>query len=304
MRPYLTLAATVLWWGCSDIAAPAPDPDPEPSIYRIPVVVHVLHTGEPVGEGHNLSRARIQRQIEILNEDYRRKPGTRGFNDHPLGGDARIEFELARVAPDGSATDGIVRVDVSAVSNPTEPGRMFDYYAWYSYWRPESYMNVWTLPLDESTIDVFLGKATGPTTDLPGWELLIPGEPLQAEGVLINAAHFGESGADSEYALGRTLTHEVGHYLGLLHTWGGGDCASNDFCSDTPPASSMVGGCPDEAPIGCGGVPVMVENYMTYAFDRCMSTFTNDQIARMRHVLETSPRRKTLRVSPGLGNGS
>ena len=279
---------------------PAPKPDPAPEIYVIPVVVHVVHLGEPVGVGHNLSTARIQRQIAALNDDYRRKEGTRGFNQHPDGGDARIEFVLARSAPDGSPTNGIVRIDAKAVDNPTSPNALFDYYAHYSYWAPEHYLNIWTLPLPESTVDVFLGKATGPDTDLPGADNLLRGEPFQAEGVLINSAHFGESDIDSDYNLGRTLTHEIGHYLGLLHPWGAGDCEQNDFCEDTPPVSAPVAGCPTNLPLACNGQPVMVQNYMNYSFDRCMNTFTNDQIARMHHVLKQSQMRSTLLTSPGL----
>jgi hypothetical protein len=274
-------------------------PTPDPQIFKIPVVVHVIHFGEPIGVGHNLSNDRIEGQIRIVNEDYRRKEGTRGFNTHPDGGDARIELVLAQLAPDGSATDGIVRVNAGAVDNPTSPNQLFDYYAHYSYWDPEEYLNIWSIPL-EGAIDVVLGMATGPETDLPGAHLFIPGEPFQAEGILVNSAHFGESGLNSRHNLGRTLTHEVGHYLGLLHTWGGGECVTNDFCDDTPPVAAPVQGCPSEIPMACDGQPVMIENYMNFTFDECMNTFTNDQIERMHYVLENSPRRKSLLISPAL----
>lgn len=281
---------------------PAPDPGPpNPDIYRIPVVVHVIHRGEPVGTGYNHSVARIAAQIRVLNEDYRRKAGTPGHNEHPDGGDARIEFVLARVAPDGSATDGIVRIDETTADNPIDPAYQFDFYAHYSYWPPDRYLNVWSIPLPGAE-DVVLGLATGPETDLPGAERLTPGEPIQAEGVLVNAAHFGPSDYPSEYNRGRTLTPEIGHYLGLLHTWAGYDCESDDYCADTPPADFAIGGCPSTPPLGCDGTPVMIENYMNFSFDRCMNTFTNDQIARMRYVLENSPRRTSLVTSPGLGD--
>ena len=280
---------------------PDPEPGPRPGIYRIPVVVHVVHEGDEVGQGHNLSKERIAGQIRILNEDYRRQEGTPGFNSHPDGADSRIEFALAKTAPDGSATDGIVRIDAATTDNPVDPNRRFDHYAYYSYWDPEQYLNVWTIPLPESAIDVFLGEATGPETDLPGAELLLPGEPVQAEGAIINAAHFGESNLDSEHSLGRTLTHEIGHYLGLLHPWGGRNCEANDHCDDTPAVSEAVtGGCDSRPRLGCQGEPIMVENYMNYVFDRCMNVFTNDQVARMRYVLENSPRRNTLIESAAL----
>lgn len=287
--------------GCSAAGGDPVAPEPGPGVIRLPLVVHVVHLGEPVGVGHNLSVERIQGQIRLLNDDFRRRAGTRGHNTHPAGADAGIEFELARMAPDGSHTSGIVRIDSSTTPNPVPPGALFDHYAAYSYWDPEHYINVWTLPLPAESIDVVLGMATGPETDLPGSGLLLPGEPLQAEGILVNSWHFGESTLDSGHALGRTLTHEMGHYLGLLHPWAGGSCESDDFCADTPPVGAPVTGCPSPPPPGCDGRPVQVGNYMNYTSDRCMNLFTRDQVLRMHHVLERSPRRRGLATSPGLG---
>lgn len=164
------------------------------------------------------------------------------------------------------------------------------------------YLNIWLDPLPENLIDIVLGEATGPDTDLPGSHLLLDGEPLQAEGIIINTFHFGESNINSDYNLGRTLTHEAGHYLGLLHLWGGGDCDSNDYCEDTPPVNKNTVGCPSNNPLACNGEPAMIENYMDYTADRCMNIFTNDQKERMHYVLKNSPYRKTLLTSPGLKN--
>ena len=276
-----------------------PSEHPDDGVYRIPVVIHVIHLGEPVGEGYNLSRERVESQIRVINEDYRRKPGTRGYNEHPDGGDARIEFVLANTAPDGSDTEGIVRVNMNEVENPHSQSGKFDFYAFYSYWNPEHYLNIWSVPMP-GLENLVLGEATGPETDLPGGDEFTPGEPLQAEGVIINASHFGETNTDSDYNLGRTLTHEIGHYLGLLHTWGSNSCENNDYCQDTPPVGKPVLGCPTTPPIGCDGRPVMIENFMNYGLDQCMNTFTNDQIERMHYVLEHSPRRHSLLSSPGL----
>src|SRR5262245_32404205 len=84
-------------------------------LYRIPVVVHIIYTGEPEGEGYNYSIERVEAQIRTLNEDFRRKEGTPGFNSHPDGEDPRIEFVLAQVDPEGEPTNGIVRVDRNLV---------------------------------------------------------------------------------------------------------------------------------------------------------------------------------------------
>jgi hypothetical protein len=254
--------------------------------------------------GTNLSTERIVRQIEILNEDFRRKPGTRGYNEHPAGADARIEFVLARTGPDGGATDGIHRVDITPIDNPVTPGSRFDHLAHYGYWDHRAYLNVWLDPLPESTVDIVLGQATGPSTDLPGADLLLVGEPAQSEGVIVNVHHFGETDASTSFGLGRTLSHEVGHYLGLLHLWGSGDCATNDHCSDTPPVSAHTVGCPSTPPLACDGTPAMVENYMDFGADACMNVFTREQVARMRYVMENSADRVALRSSPGLGSAS
>jgi hypothetical protein len=284
---------------CTSGEEPVPidDENPESEIYKIPVVVHVIHQGEPIGEGNNLSFGRIYNQIENLNNDYRKKIGTRGYNDHPDGGDSKIEFVLARQTPEGLPTDGIVRVNSLNQENPVDLASTFDYFAYYGYWDPSQYLNIWTAPFHEAT-NLFLGLSTGPETDLPGNGAFSPGEPLQAEGVIINAIHFGESQIASNYNLGRTLTHEIGHYLGLLHTWGLGECEQNDYCEDTPKVDEPVTEC--RSYLGCDESEVQIQNYMNWSPDSCMSMFTNDQIDRMRYVLENSPNRKSLLTSIGL----
>ncbi len=274
-----------------------PQPSPGPKIYTLPIVVHIFHFGEPVGSGYNLSKAQIESQIRVLNEDFRRKEGTRGFNEHPAGGDARIEFVLASTAPDGSPTDGIVRIEAK---EGEVHFRNYEYYASISYWDPKHYINVWTEPLPTNLNDLVLGLSTFPETDLPGWEIMERDGPVIYEGIFVNAAHFGESDLISDYNLGRTLTHELGHYLGLFHPWGKGDCTNNDYCDDTPAVRRAHGGCAENAPIGCDGEVAMVENFMNYTSDRCMNVFTNGQIERMHYVLENSKNRKSLLTSPGL----
>lgn len=296
---FVLFVLMVLLIACNEEDVTSPLPDPEEDIYKLPVVVHILHKGEPIGVGHNLSTERIERQIEILNEGYRRKEGTRGHNEHPDGNDAKIEFVLAGTDPDGNKTNGIVRINIDTVENKNSSNSTFDHYAYYSYWNPENYINIWTLPLDESFINGLLGLSTGPETDLPGNELLPDGEPFQAAGILINSYHFGETSINSKYNLGRTLTHEMGHYLGLLHLWGDRECATNDYCDDTPPVTQNIDNCSPK-PSGCDDKPVMVNNYMTWASDECVNLFTNDQIKRMHYVLENSTRRKSLLTSIGL----
>ena len=72
-------------------------------VVTIPIIVHVVHNGEAVGTGRNISQAQVQSQLVTLNEDFRRRPNTRGFNDSPVGADIEIEFCLAAVDQQGRA---------------------------------------------------------------------------------------------------------------------------------------------------------------------------------------------------------
>jgi PKD repeat protein len=123
------------------------------------------------------------------------------------------------------------------------------------------------------------------------------GGPASTDGVVIQYTSFGSADKgnfpimQAPYNKGRTLSHETGHWLGLRHIWGDGNCA-DDFVSDTPPAASASSGC-QVGRFSCGGTN-MVENYMDYSNDACMNIFTNGQKTRMQAVIELSPRRKSL----------
>ncbi|MGS2740983.1 zinc metalloprotease [Sinomicrobium sp. M5D2P17] len=280
------------------------DPDDDVNtewVYRIPVVVHVVHNGEPVGQGANISTAQIRSQIEVLNEDFRKKSGTRGYNEHPEGGDARIEFVLSEKAPDGSVMEepGIDRIHGGRnewpkgfVRNPIETSLKP-----HTIWPPDRYFNIWTVNFGGFVSRDLLGYAQFP--DQSGLEGLDPyGGPEDTDGIVIGYKYFGSSDKGNfpslvrPYDLGRTTTHEVGHWLGLRHIWGDGDCAVDDYCNDTPPAAAPNYGCPEEH-ISCGTLD-MVENFMDYTEDACMHIFTADQVNRMLTVLENSPRRREL----------
>ena len=121
------------------------------------------------------------------------------------------------------------------------------------------------------------------------------------DGVIIDFRNFGTCcGTLSQtYNLGRTTTHEVGHWLGLLHTTADEACG-NDFCDDTPQIESLNLNTTC-VPINsnCSGVQRanMIENYMDYSPDRCMNIFTNDQKTRSRLALDLSLKRKRLLAS-------
>ncbi|GHN02175.1 hypothetical protein WSM22_36640 [Cytophagales bacterium WSM2-2] len=265
--------------------------------YVVPVVVHILHQGDALGDGYNFPAERIINQIRTLNEDYRRKTGTPGFNTNPDGGDTRIQFVLAQIDPNGNLTDGIDRVDMTTIKIGPSDGDIITTCSKFSYWDPEQYLNIWSFPTGLPP-GLLLGSARFPLSDLEG----LPKDMPAGDGVFISALNFGtgDTNFDPEYNMGRTLTHEIGHFFGLLHTFG--TCGQyTDYCEDTPPAGSATSGCPATKPLSCDGRPVMTENYMDYSLDRCMNIFTNEQISRMRTVLENSPHRKSLLTSRALG---
>ncbi len=259
-------------------------------LWQIPVVVHIIHRGEAIGTGSNLSDERILSQIRVLNEDFGRHPNTNGFNTHPAGADTRIRFVLAQQDPQGEATSGIVRIN-----GQRSLWRRQDWptLSQLSYWNSEDYLNIWVCELDG-----FLGLASFPESDLGG--LSAQAQNPLTDGLIINHRYFGITDSPP-FNLGRTTTHEVGHYLGLRHTWGDlSNCDGSDFCDDTPPAFGPTTGCPTQGRTLCSTVPEMFENYMDYTHDACMRIFTQCQAQRMQTVLTHSPRRKTLRNSPGL----
>lgn len=267
------------------------------TVITIPVIVHVVHNGESVGSGRNISRAQVQAQLATLNEDYRRKAGTRGFNENPVGADIEIEFCAAVVNPQGQAMaePGIDRYNgnqanwnQNSIEGVLKPS---------TYWNPDKYYNIWVVDLNDAVAGggQLLGYAQFPSqSNLAG----IPTDsPASTDGVVVDYRSFGNVDKGSfptmraTYNLGRTLTHETGHWLGLRHIWGDANCG-DDFCADTPPQASASSGCP-VGRVSCGATN-MVQNYMDYSNDACMNIFTLNQKDRIRAVMALSPRRNTL----------
>ena len=273
------------------------------AVVTIPVIFHIVHDGEPVGSGRNVSEERVQAQIEVLNEDFRRMAGTNGFNTDPNGADIEIEFCLASLDEDGNPllVPGIERIDggQDGWTRQEIEGQLKP----LTIWNPNLYYNVWVVDF-EGEDELLLGYAQFPSESglagLPG-----SGGPASTDGVVLRHDVVGsaEKGnfptMQAPYNLGRTFTHETGHWLGLRHIWGDGACNADDFCADTPIASGPHRGCP----IGTAscGTTDMIENYMDYTNDACMNIFTNDQKARILAVMELSPRRGILTSSTVCG---
>ncbi|MDX2248498.1 MAG: M43 family zinc metalloprotease [Bacteroidia bacterium] len=268
----------------------------EGSILTIPVIVHIIHNGEPVGSGTNISWAQVASQIDVLNEDYRRILGTPGHNTHPNGADVEIEFCLATLDPDSTtlAEQGVERIhrsDLALNAPPYTVSYCKSNIQPQTFWDPNRYMNIWTVDLAND----YLGYAQLPNAStLP--DLATSYGTGSTDGVVIRPTSFGRVGnLTSPYDKGRTLTHEVGHWLGLWHIWGDGNCSVDDYCTDTPNSDSPNYGCP-VGHVSCGSVN-MIENYMDYTDDVCMNIFTQCQKTRMRTVMENSPRRGILSSS-------
>lgn len=280
-------------------------------IITIPVVIHIIHNGDVIGKNENISDEQAISQITVLNQDFRKMMGTRGYNNSLIGADIGIEFCLAQRKPDGTATSGIDRIQKSAANykslKATEDMKS------ETQWDPEEYLNIWTVyfsDAESAEMSGTLGYAQFPSTsNLSG--LNNNEGDASTDGVVIDYRYFGTSDlvssvTDPDYNKGRTTTHEVGHYLGLLHIWGDGngdsdtgktDCNATDYCADTPQAGYEHYDCDnyDTCPSSPG--KDMPENYMDYTNDACMNIFTINQRDRILAVMNNSIRRKTLKTS-------
>ncbi len=270
--------------------------------YTIPVVVHIINNGEPLGSGINIPDSRIFSQIDIINKDFPRLNADTTLTPaefKPAAGSINLHFVLAKQDPEGLPTNGIVRVKGSKtgwlLSDNTQLKAQ-------SYWPAENYLNLWVVNfIDPSGI---IGYAQLPISSLAGLEN--PSYDSLTDGVVIDYKAFGLIDPSfypgyGAFAYGRTATHEIGHIFGLRHIWGddNGACTGSDYCDDTPnQADSYNGKCPSTQQISCT-TSNMFENYMDYTDDACMNLFSKDQVARMVVVLGNSPRRTSLLTSLG-----
>lgn len=263
-------------------------------VHTIPVVVHIFHTGEPIGGGSNISDAQVQSAIVGLNEDYRKQAGTNGDGN---GVDVEVQFCLASRDPDGNPTDGIIRVDASSIPNYATEGISIGQGSGanentlkaLSKWDRNQYYNIWIV----NEIDDNDGGA-----GVQGFAYF-PTSSAAKDGAVILYNAFGTVGALKSYtSLNRTVTHELGHAFYLYHTFQGNSCSETncssqgDYVCDTPPTTTNTS-CNSPA---CSGNQ-QVENYMDYTSETCMDMFTQGQKDRMRSAIMTS--RSSLLTSLG-----
>jgi Pregnancy-associated plasma protein-A/Secretion system C-terminal sorting domain len=253
------------------------------TVYTIPVVIHVIHNGEAIGTGTNISDAQILSQLEILNKDFRLKNADSLIPNHPFYGviaDCKIEFCLAKQDELGNATTGITRKngmqpswEIQDVDDIIKPSTI---------WDRHKYLNLWSINfggVDSS----LLGYATFPSSTSD-----------TTDGVAIRPQAFGNIGTagTGNFAtnnLGRTGSHEVGHWLNLTHIWGDSTCG-DDFVTDTEIAEQSNFDCPTfphkpNSNCGSGANGEMYMNFMDYVDDGCMNMFTAGQRDRMKVAL-------------------
>jgi len=264
--------------------------------YTIPVVFHVIHTNGP----ENISREQILDQIRVLNADYSytnaNKTALRSqFTG--VAGSADIEFKLASIDVNGNCFDGVNRIYSSTGVNmdmTKEPVKSL------AYWNYKKYLNIWVV----SNIVDGSGSASG---TVMGYAVFPWMAGSRKDGIVVRQDNVGTIGTASGGDGGRTLTHEIGHWLGLFHTFQG-DCADGDMCDDTPPVSGTFvnASCPINGNSCKNDIPDkldMWENYMDYSNGKCMAAFTIKQIAIMRGSLAAAPRNSNVAASNLVATG-
>lgn len=256
------------------------------AVIKIPVVVHVVYNTT----AQNISTAQIQSQIDVLNKDFQKKNSDTnkvpaGFKG--LAANCQISFCLATRTPQGASTTGIIRKSTTKTSFSTNDYVKYSSKGGDDAWDCKKYLNLWVCNLSGGV----LGYAQ------------FPGGPAATDGVVIGYNYFGTTGTvTSPYNLGRTATHEVGHWLNLYHIWGddGTACSGSDLVTDTPnqagenygkPTYPKTDACTRTSP------GVMFMNYMDYVDDAAMMMFSTGQSTRMTAAINTS--RPTLLTSNG-----
>lgn len=247
------------------------------STLTVPVMVWVFHNDGP----ENISREQVLDAIDVLNEDVQRLNSDTSNTSNtfkPVAGVGNIEFKLATVGPTGECTDGIVRVRTALTANaPNEIKNLVPA-------DNNKYMNIYVVKTIENTFGgngTILGYAYFPN----------PGQSALNDGIVIRHDVMGRIGsATTGFGPnngGRTLTHELGHYLGLPHTFQSGCSGNNDGFSDTPPVAASNSGCSwgNSCSNDSPDLPDQGENYMDYTNGICQNMFSAQQVSRMESEL-------------------
>jgi PKD repeat protein len=260
----------------------------------VPVVIHIIHTGG----SSNISDAQVEDAIRVINEDYsktNRDTTNILATFQPIAANIGFKMKLAKKDPNGNCTTGITR------TYSTDGNIGDDRVKNLILWDQAKYLNVWVCT-----------SANG-----AGGYAYLPCTGGAVDGIVIRNAQFGSIGTSSGGNLSvRSLTHEIGHYFGLPHTWGGSNtpglpsnCGIDDGIADTPNTTGSQTGC--SSPYGTGtvltsfnpcGPLANVQNYMDYSSCTCM--FTLGQRAVMRASLQLSCRQVLTSTANLLATGT
>jgi len=255
-----------------------------PDVITIPVVVHIVYNSP----SQNITDAQVQSQIAVLNRDYRkRNPDTVRIPSYykDLAADCGIRYILANVDTNGKSTTGIVRRQTYQQGFTYNDAVKFTARGGDDAWDRDRYLNLWVCDITDGV----LGYSSA------------PGCPKQNDGVVVDYTAFGTTGTvAAPFNLGRTATHEIGHWLNLIHIWGDVDCG-NDDVDDTPQQGKATRGNPSGMVFSCGNTPYgnLYMDYMDFTDDAGMHLFTYGQRERMRSLFAEGGARNKLLASTG-----
>ncbi|CAM1350596.1 zinc metalloprotease [Tenacibaculum insulae] len=232
-------------------------------VVNIPVYVHVVYSNAQ----ENISNTQIASQITVLNADFRKQNSDAGNTPSEFSGvaaDAEITFSLAGTFRHSNSTSSW------GTNNAVKSA--------YPPVTPSTHLNIWVANIGGG----ILGYAQ------------FPGGSSATDGVVCSPQYFGTTGyVSAPFNGGRTMTHEIGHYLNLRHIWGDGRCRQDDFVADTPSSDAPNYGCPSYPTVNCKSND-MTMNYMDYTDDACMSMFSEGQKSRMRAIFATGGSRASM----------
>jgi hypothetical protein len=250
--------------------------------YIIPVVFHVFHNGGI----SNVSESNILKQIAILNKEFRREQADTVFTPaafKSLAAGLDIEFRLATRDPSGNCTNGINRIYTTMFSCGN-----IDSVCKLSFWPADKYLNIWMGESFQMNNPLFNSNGQCVQPGIGTW----PWINYMKQGVVYTHYNINNIGV-STFQKGRTLVHEVGHFLNLRHIWGDSLSCSSDSVADTPPALTFNTSCPvfPRRPLNACGSSSLGEmycNYMDYTFETCVNMFTAGQVSRMDACLNST----------------